>query len=946
MALRQGQAGSMDSQDGRGVGTRRRSPGYRLFVHSDAWADDKLDLAVRKRKSMVLQQLAVDPFVLVQKGCKDRANAGWLRVPLGGRGGNQFYLWWAPQGNAPVRHLGGGEQRAYVRAVRHHDDHTPLSAGGPEDYLELLPADLCHPGTIVQPWTEEQERFLAAEENIRVLYGWPGSGKTTVLNRAVETLHGGRVLYLTWSEQLADRVRQRLDVFRPRDVDVECLSFVRFVAALCGEDVPEIDLEESFLRFREAMGYQRTPSGWRNLEEALHAEIRARLIGWAVPGEASSQRQDGIFRLRDDAYRERRAGKDGLSDQAAKQVLQVFQRLSEDGVWSQIFPELAAAFRATEAVRAGRIPDRFRSFDQIVLDEVQDLTRAEVNLVTEFAKALAKESEAPRLLFAGDPGQTVRPSGFDHGVLGERVGAQLGRLDKQELRGSLRCPPKINAVIAQVGRFWSDLTRDLRPSGASKDLLPTDDPIAEGGEVSAGKSQPEEGRVFAITVPTGEEAVAFLEDLTGLTRTKVIVASARPPEWLPPHVRDAVLTPAEAKGLEYEAVVVLDPGKSLARFRSFSKEEWRLNEEQSRTLIDQLRVAISRASDCLAFLDVDASEEELSVSCGLLSDPEQIEPEAFLAERDESESSDEERVLSMLRELPQHLAARPMRAWRNARWLLRRVVDESVLGEEGASVPRSRVLREVLSVGLRLLAGVLPRNLMAEEVVETARRAALEWLGQPAAEAVDLFAEWVLEPSRPPYPLIDALLQLGHESDAFRAALGARWQTLTSAVTDGPRKASFAVYYSGPVEDWLGYLGRPNSKEDANRLRRAAARTLIAQGELKAAAEVCEAIRPTDRRLQAELDEARGAFERAAERFEQIGLTEEARRCWRRACDWERALALASGQEAEDLRWLLKVRGLLSAHPKEIAERLRKEELEALRGLWRDVGVRGGQSGG
>jgi len=85
-------------------------------------------------------------------------------------------------------------------------------------------------------------------------------------------------------------------------------------------------------------------------------------------------------------------------------------------------------------------------------------------------------------------------------------------------------------------------------------------------------------------------------------------------------------------------------------------------------------------------------------------------------------------------------------------------------------------------------------------------------------------------------------------------------------------------------------------------------------------------------------------LEGAAERCEQLGRPEEPRRCWRRACDWERALALASGQEAEDLRWLLKVRGLLSAHPKEIAERLRKEELEALRGLWRDVGVRGGQS--
>lgn len=923
-------------------------PRYRLFVHGDALTDGALDLAVRKRKSMVLQQLSVDPFVLVQKGCKDQANAGWLRVPLGGRGGNQFYLWWAPQGNKPVRHLGHGEanggRSAFVRAVRHHDDHSPLSAGGASDYLELRPADLLNPQTIDQPWTQEQERFLESDGPIRVLYGWPGSGKTTVLNRVVESLDGGRVLYLTWSEQLAERVRQRLDVFAARSLRVECLPFVRFVSALCGEDVSALDLEESFLRFREALGHQPTPSAWRNLEEALHAEIRARLIGGAVLGEDQTQKQNGLCRLRDDAYREKRAGKDRLSDQAAHQVLQVFARLSKDGAWERVFPELAGAFRATEAVRAGRVPDRLRGFDWIVVDEVQDLTRAEINLVTEFARALAKQGEPPRLVFAGDPGQTVRPSGFEPGVLGERLGQDLGRVDKQELGGSLRCPPRINEVIVRVGRFWSDLNRQVRPSQAKSDHGGTDEAVGEGADGATGTCRTEQGKVFSIAIPTAEEAASFLEELVGLTRTKVVAASSRPPEWLPPHVRDAVLTPAEAKGLEYEAVVVLDPGKALARFRSFSKDEWRLNEEQSRTLIDQLRVAISRASDCLAFLDVAASDEEVALSRQVLQDADPIEPDAFLAERSEDQDSDDERILELLRELPQQFDRRPVRAWRNARWLLQRLLDEGALGADEAAAARSRALGEVASVGLRLLAGELPRGLDAKEVFETTRRAVLEWRGDAAAEVLDRFAQWVLQPSLPPYPLIDALLRLGPAAEAFRSALGARWQTLTSAIQQGCRKAPLARYYSGPVEDWLAFVGLPNSVEEANQLRRVAARTLIAAGEVQAAGEVCDAIRPTDRRLRAELDEARGDFAWAAQRFEQLGLVAEARRCYRRAGDWERALALASGQEAEDLRWLLKARSVLSEHPRGITDRMQAEELEILRGIWRSLGIRGGQS--
>ncbi|MEJ5169770.1 MAG: hypothetical protein WHU10_02180 [Fimbriimonadales bacterium] len=774
-----------------------------------------------------------------------------------------------------------------------------------------------------------------------MLYGWPGSGKTTVLNRAVETLGHGRVLYLTWSDQLSRFVRRRLGVFLPDSsaVEVACMPFVRFVAELCGEDVPTLGMEESYARFLEALGHQQLPKNWKNLDDALLAEIRARLIGAAIPGESDSVRANGIWHVSDDAYRRNRCGKDRLSDASAQQVLEVFDRLQEKGAWKRIFPELAAAFRATEAVRSGRLPDSLKSFDQIVVDEVQDLTRVEINLVAEHAKAIAKNGEPPFVLLAGDPGQTVRPTGFDPGVLGERFGLHLGGLPRQELGGSLRCPPNINLAIAEIGRFWSKLTKAFRPSAASA-YLPHNGAVEDHAEPGGGA----DGRVYRISIPVVEEARDFLQDLSQLTRTRVIVAASRVPDWLPADLRDRVLTPAEAKGLEYEAVVVLDPGKALARFQRYSREDWRVNEEQSRLLIDQLRVAISRASDCLAFVDVAATEEELALSRTVLPVSTAIEPEAFLLEREEMDTLGEERLVSVLQEVEGLLETRPSRAWRNLHWALLQVEEEPI--EAGEAGIGHRVLRTVLSVGMWLFANGLPRDLREEDVAEPVLRAAARWRGDAVTEAASAFLDWLKDTEKPPYPVIEKLAGLGSDLEPFQRAVDARRQTLIRAVEEGCRKPELAKWYTDAVDQWLAFCGRPNFVQEVNRLRRQAVRTLIAHGDLESAEAVYQKIWPRDRRLSAELEEAKGQFAWAAETFEQLGIIDDARRCWRRALNWERALELASGPEAEEIRWLLRLRQTLAARPQELSERLTKEERELLRSMARELQGGGGRPSG
>ena len=57
-------------------------------------------------------------------------------------------------------------------------------------------------------------------------------------------------------------------------------------------------------------------------------------------------------------------------------------------------------------------------------------------------------------------------------------------------------------------------------------------------------------------------AVGLLDEVEGLV---VVTVADEKPVWVPERLRDMVLTPADAKGLEYQSVCVLDPGHGCWR---------------------------------------------------------------------------------------------------------------------------------------------------------------------------------------------------------------------------------------------------------------------------------------------------------------------------------------------------------------------------------------------
>ena len=566
---------------------------------------------LRQRLGIVLQHLAAHGRTTVVKGCRDAANRGWRRSPLGGGGGMQYYLWWTVQGSAPARDITfPGRGGVLGRAVRHHDDHGRLDAGVLDDYLPFSQHEIEDGDLVGRPWTADQLQFVRHEGPVRLVHGRPGSGKTTVLWKAVEARSGQRVLYLTWSRELTAAAEEHFRAFAAADVQVEARDFATFVGEMCGADVDRLPLSEIRALFATATARlgRRQAGPWANRDVALHAEVRAMLLGLAVPGDTESIPAGGLVRLSDATYRDRRAGDDGVGRAAASALLKVAEHVGPNAMVS-IFPELAAATAAVGRLRDGELPEGFAEFDRVVVDEVQDLTLLETAVVVELCLVIARRrGHAPWLLAAGDDGQTVCPSGFDWGAVNDLLAARLAAPRRFHLEDNLRCPSRIAAVIERASQWYVHLDKARRP---------TKQRHQQGG-------QHVDAHLLHVVadVPT---AVGLLERLDEVEGLVVVTVADEKPAWVPERLREMVLTPADAKGLEYQSVCVLDPGRVLARLEAATGSmttgtSQALREQEHRTAIDQLRVALSRATETLAFVDVAGDDDAHALSADLLED--------------------------------------------------------------------------------------------------------------------------------------------------------------------------------------------------------------------------------------------------------------------------------------------------------------------------------------
>ena len=878
-----------------------------LWVHPDV-PDGLAGLTqLCQRLGIVLQHLAAHGRTTVVKGCRDAANRGWRRSPLGGNGGMQYYLWWTVQGNWPTRGIAFPDRNGIlVRAVRHHDDHGPLDAGVLDDYLPFSQHEIEDADLVGRPWTPGQLEFIRDEGPVRVVHGRPGSGKTTVLWKAVEARSGQHVLYLTWSRELTAAAEEHFRAFAPADVRVEARDFATFLGELCGADVERRSLSESRSLFAAATARlgRRQTGPWANRNAALHAEVRAILFGLVEPGETASIPPGSIARMSDAMYRCRRAGEDGIGRAAANAVLKVAECVEPDAV-VRMFPELAAAAAAIGRLRDDRLPEGFAEFDRVVVDEVQDLTLLETAVVVELCLAIARRrGHAPWLLAAGDDGQTVRPSGFDWGVVNDLLAERLGAPRQFHLEDNLRCPSRIAAVIERASEWYVRLDKARRPTKQRQQQ--------RGQHVDAH---------LLHVVADAPTAVGLLERLDEVEGLVVVTVGDEKPAWLPERQHDMVLAPADAKGLEYQSVCVLDPGRVLAQLKTATVpmatgKSQALREQEHRTAIDQLRVALSRATETLAFVDVAGDDKAHALSAQLLKDAAPYHADD-LVEHFADDTPPDERVQARTKDARGLIDTAPGRAWQRACQAMRLLGDPQLPNGVADESVRIETRTTLLATAARLLVDGVPAAVRRHEVVSMAGEAiVLLGASDRYAQALQALDAWTQAPQAAPFALLDATLALDSDGSWLRQALPPVAQRLRGAIQTCAGDPATAAAYAGDIEGWLkltGYAG--DAATTARALRCRAVDTLTDAGQTQAAAKVLDAVKPPDLARLGRLREVQGRLEDAAGTFEAAKMPADALRNWRAAGKWEQALRLAEGQERRNLGWLVELDALVRRRP-------------------------------
>ena len=254
----------------------------------------------------------------------------------------------------------------------------------------------------------------------------------------------------------------------------------------------------------------------------------------------------------------------------------------------------------------------------------------------------------------------------------------------------LRAPERISAVIENASAMYARLARGLRPSNQRN--LPAEDSL--------------EARLFHVEVSGVGEALDLIGRLSTLDDLAIIVIDPVVPNWIEGDLRSIVLTPQAVKGLEYQSVCVLNPGLALSKMMepvSERVEAPNLDLHLRRTSMDRFRVALSRSTEALAFIDVGVGDEEIALSRQMLRSAVSCNADDLVEYLSDEDVSPEERVLARIRESRDMIDANPAAAWNRAVQALNLLGRSELPNGVADFGVRTEALENALFIGSRIL---------------------------------------------------------------------------------------------------------------------------------------------------------------------------------------------------------------------------------------------------
>ncbi|MBZ5619424.1 MAG: hypothetical protein LAQ69_11980 [Acidobacteriia bacterium] len=895
--------------------------GNPLFCHQEFLEKMEENRAntVGRRAALLLQRLLVDLRRQYYKPTVGE-NRGWRRSPLGGSHGSHFYAWWAPRGATPLKSNpefeSAPEGAIFLRDIRHHDDHRPLNPQSvAEHYLPIGVKELRREDYVPAPWTQAQARFADARQKIRLIKGFPGSGKTTALWHAADMAGRKSILYVTYSPELAALARDHFDKFAPGHNHFHVVTYAQFLRDLVGSDAPFEPVRQVRHAFvKEVSGFSPTILGpWASEKDALYDEMHAHLFGGLLPFAVGRfpgfpDRRITARQYRD--LRERSIGR--VAAEAAVEVCETLRRRDSRGVEGRFFRELDLAWKAVQQIRS-QGPGRFAEFDCIALDEAQDLTPIEALAIVELAAAPSAPGNLI-LLVAGDEAQTVRPTDFEWGWFQDLIHYRLASPIEFKLQTNLRSPKRIATLVNRVWDLYGAIAKSERPGGTG--VAEIDDNAGDQVILCASKSGPEL-----------DELLEVFSEREGLA---LIAMGEEIPAYVPERLRDRVLTTFEAKGLDFQSVCILDAGRWLDRILQ-SRDRGRgleLEDLTKRLAIDQLRVALSRPAERLYWLDVNPNDRILGHSENMLSVGGEraypVVPAVLLKTLEEEALDAEERVRLCESDAHQFLAVKPALAWSRARQAV------ALLGEPGGKFsvadPAARHSAHLTLCQVAFTLAFRKVNLPSEmgrvDLFEEASRSADRAERPRLAAILRAIGEYERDYSSEKLSSVTRLaVALGRYSKDVEPwlllelqARGAAWlQALEDQVDGIP---DMVLELAPPLYELFVPL---EAKARTARLREKAIRALMRMKAHGAALRILQQTPDAEPKLIAECREGLGELELAAAEYLKAGSPQDALRCYRLIPDFDKSLELldAVGKHParESLLWLRQMRDLASERP-------------------------------
>jgi len=446
--------------------------------------------------------------------------------------------------------------------------------------------------------TPEQEQYVTAPRHgVTLLKGVAGSGKTTVgIYRAIRRAEQGRrVLMLTYNKTLNAATRSLIEsLIGPLPANLEVVNIDRWVTDyLAGQGIPIDPLDEAdcLPLIQQAVGEER---------QARDEAVLGHRIEWFRDEIGRVIKGGSILDLQAYLNVPRYGRQTPLVPDQRRAVWRVYERYQRRLSEAQRCDWRDPVLKALDLLTLQPLDN---PYDDVIVDEGQDLTAAQLRLVQRLIKG--REYDPTRtLLLLGDAAQSIYSRGFTWRQAGIRAQGATStlRVNHRNTRQIAEAAARLleQNYILRAGEDFVTAAATTR-TGPSPLIITCD--VADR-EVRAVREQildlVADGRFrvsdFAVLAPRVELCREVRNDLDKAS-IHCALYSDEAFDLLEEQVK--ILTIHSAKGLEFPVVFVVGLREGWLPLRPTARldpEEKQLELERQRTL---LYVAMTRAAEAL-----------------------------------------------------------------------------------------------------------------------------------------------------------------------------------------------------------------------------------------------------------------------------------------------------------------------------------------------------------